>query len=94
MYRVPFLEPCSGCGGYTEIDTNHDYLVMGVHLASIGDRVMCSRCQCTGVIDIDENGKFCHWAEDLCNSCNESFERELDLLSVDMARRIRQMLLS
>lgn len=92
MYQVPFLESCSGCEGFTQIETSREYLVIDAIHASVGDRVSCSRCECTGVIDIDDKGQFCNWNEALCETCSVSFERELDALAAHLGKRVLQIL--
>ena len=89
MYRVPFLEPCSGCSAFTEIETEQDYLVLDADNANIGDVVSCSMCECTGVIDCDEEGRFVNWEEELCEHCMLAFEKGLEILSDRLIARIR-----
>lgn len=90
MYRVPFLDPCSGCGGFCWIETSCEYLVADANHASVSDRVSCSQCECTGFIDYDEDGQFCNWNENLCGLCMEDFDRRLDQLAKHLYRFIWQ----
>lgn len=87
MYKVPFLEPCAGCGGFVEISTRSEYLVMDAAHAHIGDIVSCSQCACVGAIDADEDGLYCRWDAMLCGVCDKAFERILE----GVTRRIRAM---
>lgn len=87
MYKVPFLEPCAGCGGFCEVETESEYLVMDASHANVGDKVTCSLCSCVGTIDMDYNGKYCLWDAELCTQCQVEFERILD----GLAAQIRQV---
>ena len=89
MYRVPFLEPCSGCNAFTEIETRNNWLVLDTENANIDDVVSCSMCECTGVSDRDEDGKFVNWDEELCEHCMLAFEKGLETLSDRIIARIR-----
>lgn len=89
MFKVPFLEACPGCGSHTDIETEQDYLVLNATFANIGDIVSCSMCECAGVIDIDTEGKFCHWEEELCEHCMLEFEERLEELSARIIQLVR-----
>jgi hypothetical protein len=69
MFKVPFLEPCEGCGSYTEVETEVEYLVLNADLANLGDIVVCSQCECSGVISSDGDEQYCLWDEELCHIC-------------------------
>lgn len=89
MFRVPFLEACSGCGSHTNVETEQDYLVLNAVLANIGDIVSCSMCECSGTIDVDEDGKFCHWSKELCEYCILELDERLDALSERIINLVR-----
>ena len=72
MHQVPFLDPCPGCGGYVEVETATDYLVLNAFFAQVGDRVRCTQCSCMGEILPGPFGNTCVWGEELCSEC-ESF---------------------
>lgn len=90
MYKVPFLEPCTGCGGFAEIETKSEYLVLDAAHAHVGDIVTCSQCACVGAIDTDDSGLYCHWDAMLCGICNAAFDEILDVL----VAQIRGMVLT
>lgn len=69
MYKVGFLEPCAGCGGFAEIETRSDYLILDAGHAEVGDIVRCTRCECAGVIRKGDEGLYCYWDDDLCEPC-------------------------
>lgn len=90
MFRVPFLEPCAGCGGFVEIETESEYLVLDVIRADIGDVVRCSQCECTGVISSAEGAQYCAWGEALCTVCEAEFEMMLSNLVYRIVLQIRE----
>lgn len=89
MFRVPFLEACEGCGGFAEIETEQDYLILNARLANLGDIVSCSVCECTGVINSDRYGKYCDWDDELCDICLEEFEEMLEGLAEEIIEQVK-----
>lgn len=89
MYKVPFLEPCAGCGCFCEIETKSEYLVLDAAHAHVGDIVTCSQCACVGAIDAGEHGLYCRWDAMLCGICDAAFDEILD----GLVAQIRAMVL-
>lgn len=69
MFTVPFLEPCAGCGGFAEIKTESEYLVIDAGHANVGEIISCSLCECQGIIVLNDKAKYCYWNEELCEVC-------------------------
>jgi hypothetical protein len=82
MFKVPFLEPCEGCGSFTEIETESEYLLLNANLAKPGDIVTCSQCECSGVVSVDGDEQYCLWNIDLCGVCVQV-----------LAERIRELII-
>ena len=69
MHQIPFLEPCPGCGGFTEVYTKSCFLVLNAFFANVGDIVRCTRCECQGEILPGAFGNTCEWQTELCGVC-------------------------
>lgn len=90
IHTLPFSEPCDGCDGHTEIMTATPgrYLAMCLDTASIGDRVYCTRCDCSGTIEATPTyGQYVDWGLDVCQQCQDALMQKLNAL----AQRIREL---
>lgn len=72
MHQIPFLESCPGCGGFVEISTESDYIVLNAFFAQVGDRVRCTQCSCVGEILAGAFGNTCSWNDEVCIECEAS----------------------
>jgi hypothetical protein len=90
MFRVPFLGSCAGCGGFVEIETDSEFLVLDEGLANLGDILYCSRCECTGVIESMDGERFCAWNHELCTVCEAEFELMLHQLATRIVAQVRK----
>lgn len=80
MRQVPFTEICDGCSGYTEVQSDKDWLMLSPNFANAGDRVVCLSCECTGVVTADTCGPYIEW-DKICWSCSEDLDARLARLT-------------
>ena len=81
LNNLPFAGPCEGCDGYTEIMTAAKGLYIDLDTARAGDRVYCTRCNCTGTIRTSAYGQYVDWGKDICELCEAEMDRRLAILT-------------
>lgn len=81
MNFSPITEVCTGCGSACHAMTTVHYLLCTPDMCMPGDTVKCSKCQCQGWVDCDDDGIFVYWPEDICAGCHRMYEQRIASLT-------------